>query len=371
LLVDILTHKQGIENAMSNKRLLFIPVSSPEGIGEYMRSLMLAQSLNNELPNSVDIHFILNKHAAYAAKCPFPATLLENSATKEVDKVCAVIAHFSPDIVVFDCAGRASQMKAAKRMGAKVVFISQHAKKRAKGLKLNRSNLIDAHWVVQPDFCIEPLSWIEKAKIKFFPVTQPQNMGAMTTIPNDKFTARVLEKYKVERQSFFIVNAGSGGHIFGEQRCADIFYTAALTVAKKTGFKGVVIFGPNYTGVLPQSELLHIVSELDSNEFIALMSAAKTGLLSAGDTLLQAINVALPCVAAAVSKDQPARLDKCVKTGLVFPAKLTIESLSHAMLLLFQDENYQSIKGNINKLPTFDSQRALINALTELVFTPH
>ena len=39
------------------------------------------------------------------------------------------------------------------------------AKKRAKGLKLNRINLIDSHWVVQPDYCIEPLSWAEKAKI--------------------------------------------------------------------------------------------------------------------------------------------------------------------------------------------------------------
>ena len=38
-------------------------------------------------------------------------------------------------------------MKAARSVGAIVVFISQHAKKRAKGLKLNRAGLIDTHWV--------------------------------------------------------------------------------------------------------------------------------------------------------------------------------------------------------------------------------
>ena len=67
---------------MSNKRLLFIPVSSPEGIGEYMRSLQLAHTLTSEYGNSLDIHFILNKHTAYAKNCPFPTLLLNQSATK-------------------------------------------------------------------------------------------------------------------------------------------------------------------------------------------------------------------------------------------------------------------------------------------------
>lgn len=113
---------------MSNKRLIFIPVSSPQGIGEYMRSLLLAQSLESECSNPLDIHFILNKHAVYAKSCPFDTTLLEHSPTKELDKVCRFITEYKPDVVIFDCAGRAAHMKAAKKVGAKVVFISQHAK---------------------------------------------------------------------------------------------------------------------------------------------------------------------------------------------------------------------------------------------------
>ena len=84
-----------------------------------MRSLLLAQSLESECLGSLNIHFVLNKHTNYAKNCPYDTTLLERSATKERDKVCEVIADFKPDIVIFDCAGRAAHMKAAKKVGAK------------------------------------------------------------------------------------------------------------------------------------------------------------------------------------------------------------------------------------------------------------
>lgn len=102
---------------MSKKRLLFIPVSSPEGIGEYMRSSQLAQTLKAEYDKQLDIHFILNKHTAYAKSCPFSTLLLNQSATKENTAVCQFIEHYKPDVVLFDCAGRAEQMKAAKKGG--------------------------------------------------------------------------------------------------------------------------------------------------------------------------------------------------------------------------------------------------------------
>ena len=239
---------------MSNKRLLFIPVSSPEGIGEYMRSLLLAQSLKAELTDSLDIHFILNKHTSYAKDCPFEATLLEHSATKELDSVCDFIEQFKPDVVVFDCAGRAGHMKAAKKVGAKVIFISQHAKKRAKGLKLNRINLIDTHWVVQSDYCIEPLTWAESTKLDMFPLAHPRNVGPFVTFASCAQKRDVLNRYNLVPEGYFIVNAGSGGHILNNINCADVYFKAALKITKHTGLKAVVVFGPNYKKSVPESD---------------------------------------------------------------------------------------------------------------------
>ena len=76
---------------MEKKRLLFIPVSSSEGIGEYMRSLSFAHYLDENFPDRLDIHFLLNKHTNYALDCPFDTTLIEQSATKETRKVNQLI----------------------------------------------------------------------------------------------------------------------------------------------------------------------------------------------------------------------------------------------------------------------------------------
>lgn len=345
-MIDILSAKSEIEIVMSKKRLLFIPVSSPEGIGEYMRSLLLAQTLENECPGDINIHFILNKHTAYAKCCPFETTLLERSATKETKAVCQFIEQYKPDVVVFDCAGRAEHMKAAKKVGAKVVFISQHEKKRAKGLKLNRIGLIDVHWVIQPDYCIEPLTWLENLKLNTFALASPHNVGPYTAFASEQQKQQALNDYDLTKNEYFIVNAGSGGHTLNGQNCADIYFQAALAIAQRTSLKGVVVFGPNYIKPLPQTDELICIPSQQGSEFLALLSQAKVALLSAGDTLLQAIAVQTPTVACAISKDQSNRIARCVTTGVVTKAELDILDITNKVNEIITEPNYQNILSN-------------------------
>lgn len=353
---------------MSNKRLLFIPVSSPEGIGEYMRSLQLAQTLTSEYGKQLDIHFILNKHTAYAKSCPFPTLLLNQSATKENTRVCQFIEQYKPDVVLFDCAGRAEQMKAARNVGAKVVFISQHAKKRAKGLKLNRAGLIDTHWVVQPDYCIDPLSWYEKLKLNMLPLAYPENVGPFTVFASEQQKSDVLTRYNLQEKEFFIVNAGSGGHTINGQSCADIYYKAALIVAKKTGLKGVVVFGPNYTSPLPDTDELTCLASLQGEEFLALLSQAKVALLSAGDTLLQAIALQTPAIACAISKDQGERLTRCTRTEVVYQAQLNIVDISEKVQTLLTESRYKYIIDKYSTLETIHSFDIITQGLKNMLF---
>lgn len=337
---------------MSKKRLLFIPVSSPEGIGEYMRSLLLAQALQERCGAQINSHFILNKHTAYAKDCPFESTLLNNSATMEVTAVCQLIEQYKPNVVVFDCAGRAEHMKAAKKVGAKVVFISQHAKKRAKGLKFNRINLIDHHWVIQPDYCIEPLTWFEKVKLNTFALAYPNNVGPFTAFATEQQKRRVLIDNNLKSNEYFIVNAGSGGHTFDGHNCADIYFQAALAIARSTALTGVVVFGPNYTQPLPQTDELICLPSQQGGDFLALLSQAKVALLSAGDTLLQAITLQTPTVACAISKDQSDRIARCVTTGVVTEAELNSLDISNKVSELLAEPNYQQV---LNKYRLFEN----------------
>ena len=353
---------------MSNKRLLFIPVSSPEGIGEYMRSLQLAQTLKAEYGKQLDIHFILNKHTAYAKNCPFPTLLLNQSATKENTHVCQFIKQYKPDAVLFDCAGRAEQMKAAKKVGAKVVFISQHAKKRAKGLKLNRAGLIDTHWVVQPDYCIDPLSWYEKLKLSMLPLAHPANVGPFTVFASAQQKSDALTRYHLKEKEFFIVNAGSGGHTVNGVNCADLYFQAGLIIAKQTGLKGVVVFGPNYTKSLPKSDELICLPSQGGAEFLALLSQAKVALLSAGDTLLQAIALQTPTIACAISKDQGERLTRCTRTEVVYQAQLDIVDISEKVQTLLTESRYKYIIDKYSTLETIHSFDIITQGLKNMLF---
>lgn len=353
---------------MSNKRLLFIPVSSPEGIGEYMRSLQLANTLTSEYGNSLDIHFILNKHTAYAKNCPFPTLLLNQSATKENTHVCQFIEQYKPDMVLFDCAGRVEQMKAAKKVGAKVVFISQHAKKRAKGLKLNRAGLIDTHWVVQPDYCIDPLSWYEKLKLSMLPLAHPANVGPFTVFASAQQKSDALTRYHLKEKEFFIVNAGSGGHTVNGVNCADLYFQAGLIIAKQTGLKGVVVFGPNYTKSLPKSDELICLPSQGGAEFLALLSQAKVALLSAGDTLLQAIALQTPTIACAISKDQGERLTRCTRTEVAYQAQLDIVDISEKVQTLLTESRYKYIIDKYSTLETIHSFDIITQGLKNMLF---
>jgi len=333
---------------MINPVILFIPVSSIQGIGEYARSLIIAQAIKRDIPDA-QIHFILNKHAKYSRNCPFQVHYSDHSATKDTPKVIGTIKTVKPDLAIFDCSGRARQYAAARSVGAKVIFISQHQRKRARGIKLRRLFSIDLHWVVQPTFAMKPLSWLEKLKLKILKKPQPSNIGPILPHIDPSNMHSVLKGYQLKNGQYFVFSAGSGGHELEGQLVADIFYQAAILLQRRSGIRCVVVFGDNYSKKLPKdSDVLCLVS-LPSADFIILIGEAKGRILGAGDTLLQAISLRKPSVGIAVSKDQPIRLEKCVSQGLAISAVADPDAICCAALSLLQDEVSVEIISNLNK----------------------
>jgi len=346
---------------MKPQCILFIPVSSTSGIGEYMRSMIIAKALLARCPGST-IHFILNEKVSYLDNCPYEVHLTKSSPTKNSKFVNRVISQLKPDLVLFDASGRGDQFKQAKNVGAKVTFISQHKKKRSRGLKINRLLYTDKHWVVQPDYCMKALSGWQKTKLSFLKKQLPENIGPVFQTSTEKDQYDILCKLNLVGKDFFLFNAGSGGHYVSGVLATDIYYQVAQSFYQKTKVKCVVIFGSNYPKDIPIDSDVICLKALENEEYIALLSKATGRVICSGDTLLQCIALHKPSVASSVSSDQPARLKLCAEKGLVLAAEPTFDSLiRHSLLLANRKMNtYNELLSNMTK-------EAPLKALTVIV----
>ncbi|MCG9697978.1 hypothetical protein [Shewanella sp. Isolate11] len=308
-------------------RFLFVPVSCEEGIGEYMRSTIIADAIIKHWPEA-KVEFVLNSHTLYAKDCPYPAHLVDDTPTKRVKEVNDLVSLLKPDMVIFDAAGRKAQLKHAHRNGAKVVFISQHRRKRARGMKIERALVTDSHWVVQPEFVIGDVTAFDKFKLNLFKCDLPIFTGSVFARPDVQIQQALLQKYQLQANSYLLYSAGSGGHLFDDELAADRFAKVAEANFLNTGIVSVMVFGPNYTKPLPELQGVIAIKQLSSFDFINLLVGAKGAVLSGGDTLLQAIALKVPTLTVSVSKDQPSRIKRCLARGLVISCEPTVEQMT-------------------------------------------
>ncbi|KGJ89011.1 hypothetical protein GAB14E_4007 [Colwellia psychrerythraea] len=330
-----------------------------------MRSLIIAKALKIRWPN-ISIHFILNKQVSYFNDCPYIVHGCQNSPTKDTATVNRIIEQVSPNLVIFDASGRAAQFKKAKATGAKVAFISQHNKKRSRGLKLNRLASTDIHWVAQPDYCIKPISLWQRVKLALFNKKAPKNLGPVFELSSDEYQAKLLVRYDLVRENYLVFNAGSGGHLVSGKLAADIYYQAAQEFYLQTGIQCIVIFGDNYPKELPENNDIICIKSITNKDFISLIIAAQACVISAGDTLLQCITLHKPCVAAPVSPDQPMRLKLCQAKRLVLAAAPLSESLVlQAKRLITQNER-QALLNNMAKQAPLNALELIVEDIASL-----
>ena len=266
-------------------KFLFVPVSSAEGMGEYMRSLIIAKEVKRRWPNAT-IQFVLSRQAPYCATCPYPVALLDDTPTKNIKAVNDFISFFQPDFVIFDASGRRSQLNHAKKLGAKVIFISQHKRKRSRGMKVLRARVTDSHWVVQPEFVIGPISWLDSCKLKLIDKPEPTVIGPVFVNPNEARQAQLLKRLDLNVGEFILFNAGSGGHHHDGRYLVEEFAQAAAIVYQSTQIPCVVIYGPNYPKEIQINKGVNAIKELAHDELMDLLDASQAAVLSGGDTLL-------------------------------------------------------------------------------------
>src|SRR5580698_7667547 len=151
----------GLPPLPDTPRILFVPVSGTFGMGEYARSLAIARAASRRWQGAA-IHFVLSREAPYAAGAPFPSTLLASSPTFHTAAVVELLGTWRPDVVIFDNAGRTAQLRAARALGARIVYISARRRQRRKAFRWRWMRLIDEHLIAYPQVIAGLFGFFEK-----------------------------------------------------------------------------------------------------------------------------------------------------------------------------------------------------------------
>jgi predicted glycosyltransferase len=312
---------------------LFVPVSGAYGMGEYARSLSIARAASERWPQA-EIRFLLSKQAPYAAGAPFPATLLPASPTFHSAQVIRELERFRPHIVIFDNAGRTAQLRAAQRLGARIVFISARARQRAKAFRWRWMQLIDEHWIAYPQFIAGALSFWERSKLKV--------MHRPIVRYLDVILARASAVHVPEAAGTYIllVPGGGTGHPGAHEAMAE-FQSAARALA--VAGTPTILVGPlnqDITEAAPPG--LHLLAPVPQAQLSALMRSARLVIANGGSTLLQAIACRCACVAVPIAADQQVRIEACVTAGVARASGLNGAQILTAAEELLQDEGKRS-----------------------------
>ena len=348
-------------------KFLFIPVSGPGGAGEYFRSLAVARSLERRWPGCA-IRFVVSRDAPYSRGAPYPVLPVERSPTYETAEVKAILQRERPDVVVFDSSGRVAQYRAAKELGARVVFVSSRATTRRKGFRLRRMRWIDQHWIAQPRFLGGELGATERLRLRLMPGCAVEFLEVLHEPVDEPATRDLQRQLGIEPGRYVLACPGGGGVFNGRVDATQDYYDASSRISRETGLPVVAVLGPRFTPPQPRSAGVHVLDTLPNSQLMGLLRDARLGVINGGSLLLQAIAQHTPCVAAPIAEDQPTRIASCTALGYVRPATLDAESLGReAMALLADDDVRTEMSDRLTALDLRNGVDVAVDAIARLI----
>jgi spore coat polysaccharide biosynthesis predicted glycosyltransferase SpsG len=352
-------------------RILFVPVSGTYGMGEYARSAAIAQAANRRWQGAA-IHFVLSRTAPYAADAPFAATLLTSSPTFHSKAVIELLEKWRPDVVVFDNAGRTAQLRAARRLGARVVYISARPRQRRKAFRWHWMRLIDEHWIAYPEFIAGSLTFVENLKLKLFGRPVVRYLDVILPRADLGRRSAILSRAGCAAGPFVLVVPGGGTGHPGADDAVGQFEAAARALAAR-GVATVYVGPTNANGGAIHEPNWHPLGPLPQADLAELMRSARLIVANGGSTLLQAIGCGNACIAVPIAKDQVERTRRCVAAGVAAAATLDAADMVQAADRLLQNEPQRAaLAGRAARLKLADGVEVAIQALGALVESvPH
>jgi hypothetical protein len=317
--------------------LMFIPVSGGSGLGELARSLSLARASLQRWPGA-RIRLVASNEAPEVDDPAIKRLAIDGSPTFHSAEIVAWLEQDPPDVVLFDCTARRSQLDAARRNGVSSIFIASRPTQRRRALLYRTLSRLTEVWVIEPQFQRRPFNLWERLNLRLASSTRVQFLDSVFPESDPARRSAVRSRLGVGSGPYaFFVPGGGGWHVHG-QAAAEVFAAAARSVVGSTGLSAVVLTGPLYKGEMASREGLVIQHSLSPEHVIDLVHDAELVVTGGGSIIGQALALRKMVVATALGgSDQTARVRSCADQGLMVSCGSDADALAAAVTRLLSD----------------------------------
>jgi glycosyltransferase involved in cell wall biosynthesis len=348
-------------------RVLFSPVSGPGGAGELMRCLIIARELARAEP-AADIRFLVSKSAVFRESVNFPVIDCDASPTNSTPQVLAAIDAFRPHVMVFDNSGRTSQLRAAKRAGARLVFSSRAPKLRWKAFRIKWMRLLDEHWIVFPAFVTGGPKRLEQIKLRWFPDYRVRQFDTLFTPSEPTERHAWLARQGIEPGGYVVFVPGGRAEASRVAEPAELFIAAAQAFVAETGQRSVVLTGRRTVAASDAFDpRLTLLPRIEPGEVQHLLAEALLVVSNGGTTLVHSLAHGRPIISIPLAGDQDRRIRRAVRLQIAATADRTPEAIAAAAAGLLADPaRREAMVRNITAIGIANGVGAAVAALRAL-----
>ncbi|MGH0030639.1 MAG: hypothetical protein ACQGVC_12670 [Myxococcota bacterium] len=296
------------ESKRDAPRLLFVPQGGRGGTGEYARCLTLAHAARARWPGA-RVAFATKATAARFDDDDYPRYVLP--AEPRGGAVERVVWATAPDLVVFNNTGKGPDLAAARRSGARVVYVGSVPRYRRRGLRRELLRQMDALWIFPSDDSESRLSPKEEDTWRRSGRPPLQFFASIFAPSLPERAAKLRARLGVEGDGYLLFVPGGGGWKPRGRFCSDLFVEAAALAARASGLPALVVLGPLHRTTPDAPEGVRVLGYLEQPELMDLVAGARVVATGGGGLLNQALSLGAACVAAPLHRgDQPHRIQE-------------------------------------------------------------
>jgi hypothetical protein len=321
------------------RRILFVPQGGRKelgGTGEYARLLTLAHAATARWPG-VRIAFAARPGLPRLEDDGWPRYALpEEPRGGAIERVVWATA---PDVVVFNNTGKQPELSAARRAGARVVYVGSVPHYRRRGFQRDMLRRMDAFWIFPADAADRELTPVERAEWRRGGRPPIAFLDSVFAPADPARAARLRESLGLARDGYALFVPGGGGWKPRGRGSGGLFAEAAAAAALASGVPAVVVLGPLHREAPPAPAGVRLLGYLRQPELMDLIAGARVVATGGGGVLNQALALGAACVAAPLHQsDQPARIACSQQRGLVVAAEPEPAAIAQAAAALLADD---------------------------------
>lgn len=298
--------------------VLLLPVSGAAGSGELQRCLLLARALHQRFPEVAVTLAVAKTALPGLVATGIALRALPGSPTRCTPEVLALIRELNPKVVVFDSSARSAQLAAARRCGARVIYLSSRPSARRRGWRLRNFHRIDEHWSVEldPDGRL-PGHW-PRLLARCFGGPRWRPLSVLFDPPNEASVPEWVQRW-CQQGDYALLCPGGGTQALAGTTAAEAFAALGAELAGR-GIRALTVRADWPAGKAIPDAMSLVCGALPNAALMALIARARLCVLGAGSVMLQSLALGRPVLAIALANDQRPRLAALARRGAVLAA---------------------------------------------------